>query len=67
MLLTPVVGVFSAAAMIGEAIGLREMLALALTLSGVSLAARAHRRDRRAFFLHLVPLAGRGRRAQHAG
>lgn len=40
MLLVPLVGVISAAPLIGEPLGLREMLALALTLGGVALAVR---------------------------
>lgn len=39
-LLTPVVGVISAAAFLGEPLGLREVLALSLTISGVVLAIR---------------------------
>jgi drug/metabolite transporter (DMT)-like permease len=39
-LLTPVIGVVSAAALLGEPFGLRQVLALALTLSGVALALR---------------------------
>ncbi|HZF77363.1 MAG TPA: DMT family transporter [Acetobacteraceae bacterium] len=39
-LLTPVVGVFSAAVALGEPLGLREVLALGLTVSGVVLAVR---------------------------
>src|SRR3954454_7410253 len=41
MLLVPLVGVLSAAPIVGEPLGLRTMLALALTLSGVVLAVRA--------------------------
>jgi drug/metabolite transporter (DMT)-like permease len=40
-LITPVVGVTAAAATLGEPLGLREVLALALTLGGVVLAARS--------------------------
>ena len=40
MLLVPLVGVLSAAPIAGEPLGLREMLALALTLGGVGLALR---------------------------
>lgn len=40
-LITPVVGVVAAAATLGEPFGLREVLALTLTLGGVVLAARA--------------------------
>lgn len=40
MLLTPIVGVLSAAVMIGESIGVRQILAIALTLSGVFLTVR---------------------------
>jgi probable blue pigment (indigoidine) exporter len=39
-LMVPVVGVFSAAAMLGEPLGLRQLLALGLTLAGIALAAR---------------------------
>ena len=39
-LLTPVVGVVGAAVALGEPIGVKEMLALGLTLSGVALAVR---------------------------
>lgn len=39
-LVTPVVGVVAAAAFLGEPLGLRELLALALTISGVVLAIR---------------------------
>lgn len=39
-LLTPVVGVLTAALILGEPFGLREMLALVLTLGGVALALR---------------------------
>jgi drug/metabolite transporter (DMT)-like permease len=39
-LLTPVVGVVSAALILGEPLGLREVLALSLTVSGVVLAVR---------------------------
>jgi drug/metabolite transporter (DMT)-like permease len=38
MLLVPLIGVLSAAPILGEPLGLREALALALTLSGVALA-----------------------------
>src|SRR4051794_34430635 len=40
MLLVPLIGVISAAVMLGEPLGFREMLALVLTLGGVGLAAR---------------------------
>ena len=40
-LITPVVGVLASAATLGEPLGLREVLALTLTLGGVMLAARA--------------------------
>src|SRR5215204_5959550 len=40
MLLVPLVGVISAAPIVGEPLGLREVLALALTLGGVGLAVR---------------------------
>jgi drug/metabolite transporter (DMT)-like permease len=39
-LLVPVVGVFSSGLLLGEPLGLPQMLALALTVSGVALAAR---------------------------
>lgn len=39
-LLTPVIGVLSAAAWLGEPFGLRQVMALCLTLSGVALAMR---------------------------
>ncbi len=39
-LLVPVVGVFSSGLLLGEPIGLAQMLALALTIGGVALAAR---------------------------
>lgn len=39
-LLTPVIGVFAAAAVLGEPLGARELGALALTLGGVALALR---------------------------
>ncbi|MEO8856301.1 MAG: DMT family transporter [Burkholderiaceae bacterium] len=39
-LLTPVIGVFAAAATLGEPLGARELLALVLTLGGVALALR---------------------------
>ena len=38
MLLVPVVGVVAAAAMVGEPLGLRVILAMVLTLGGVTLA-----------------------------
>ena len=38
MLLVPIVGVVSAALMVGEPLGLREVLAMAFTLGGVTLA-----------------------------
>ena len=40
-LLVPIVGVFASAAMLGDPLGTRELGALALTLCGVALAARA--------------------------
>ena len=40
MLLVPLVGVLSAAPIAGEPIGIREMVALLLTLGGVFLAVR---------------------------
>src|SRR5215210_6110574 len=43
MLVVPLVGVISAAPTIGEAIGMREMIALMLTLGGVCLAVRKPR------------------------
>jgi drug/metabolite transporter (DMT)-like permease len=39
-LLTPVIGVVTAAFLLGEPLGLRELLALALTLAGIGLALR---------------------------
>jgi drug/metabolite transporter (DMT)-like permease len=39
-LLTPVIGVVTAAFLLGEPLGLRELLALALTLAGIALALR---------------------------
>jgi probable blue pigment (indigoidine) exporter len=39
-LMVPVIGVFSAALLLGEPLGLRELAGLGLTLSGVGLAAR---------------------------
>ncbi|MBL6456264.1 DMT family transporter [Belnapia sp. T6] len=39
-LLVPVIGVLGSAALLGEALGPRQLLALALTLSGVALASR---------------------------
>ncbi len=41
-LLTPVVGVLSAAAWFGEPLGMKEVLALGLTLGGVALALRTN-------------------------
>jgi drug/metabolite transporter (DMT)-like permease len=41
MLSVPVFGVLSAAIMLGESFGIREVVALALTLSGVALALRS--------------------------
>jgi drug/metabolite transporter (DMT)-like permease len=38
MLLVPVIGVVSAAVILGEPLGLREVSAMALTLGGVTLA-----------------------------
>lgn len=40
VLLSPVVGVFSSALLLGEALGPRQLLALAMTLGGIALAAR---------------------------
>jgi drug/metabolite transporter (DMT)-like permease len=40
MLLVPVIGVVSAAFILGEPLGLREVAAMALTLGGVTLALR---------------------------
>jgi len=40
-LLVPVVGVLSAAAMLHEPLGLRELIALVVTLGGVAVALRA--------------------------
>ena len=40
MLLVPLVGVLSAAPIVGEPIGMREIMALMLTLGGVFLAVR---------------------------
>jgi drug/metabolite transporter (DMT)-like permease len=40
MLLVPLLGVISAAPILGERLGARERLALALTLGGVALAVR---------------------------
>lgn len=40
MLFVPVMGIISAALMIGESIGLREIVAMTLTLTGVALAVR---------------------------
>jgi len=40
-LLVPIVGVFSAAFLLGEPLGLRQLAALALTLAGVAVATRA--------------------------
>lgn len=47
MLLVPLVGVLSAAPIVGEPLGARELLALALTLGGVGLAVRKPARSRR--------------------
>jgi probable blue pigment (indigoidine) exporter len=41
LLVAPVAGVFSSALVLGEPLGARQLLALALTLTGVALAARA--------------------------
>ena len=41
VLLSPIAGVLASAAMLGEPLGLRQIAALALTLSGVALAARS--------------------------
>ena len=38
MLLVPVIGVVSAAVMVGEPLGIKEVLAMAFTLGGVTLA-----------------------------
>ena len=38
MLLVPVIGVVSAAIILGEPLGMREVAAMALTLGGVTLA-----------------------------
>jgi drug/metabolite transporter (DMT)-like permease len=43
MLLVPLVGVLSAAPIVGESLGLREIAALVLTLAGVFLALRKPR------------------------
>ena len=40
VLLAPVVGVFSSAALLGDPLGARQMVALALTVGGIALAAR---------------------------
>jgi probable blue pigment (indigoidine) exporter len=40
-LLVPVVGVLAAAAMLHEPLGLRELIALAVTLGGVAVALRS--------------------------
>ena len=40
-LLVPVIGVFSSALLLGEPLGARQLLALAMTLMGVTLASRA--------------------------
>ena len=40
LLIAPVAGVFSSALLLGEPLGARQLLALALTLTGVALAAR---------------------------
>jgi drug/metabolite transporter (DMT)-like permease len=39
-LLVPVIGVLSSALLLGEPLGLRQVLALAMTVSGVALASR---------------------------
>jgi drug/metabolite transporter (DMT)-like permease len=39
VLLAPVVGVFSSALLLGDPLGLRQLLALVLTLGGIALAA----------------------------
>ncbi len=41
VLLAPMVGVFASAALLGEPLGPRQLLALAMTLTGVGLAARS--------------------------
>jgi drug/metabolite transporter (DMT)-like permease len=38
MLIAPVIGVVSAAFVLGEPLGIREMIAMVLTLSGVTIA-----------------------------
>lgn len=43
MLLVPVIGVASAALLLGEGLGARQLLALALTIAGVALALRENR------------------------
>jgi drug/metabolite transporter (DMT)-like permease len=40
VLLAPVVGVFSSAALLGDPLGARQMVALAMTVGGIALAAR---------------------------
>jgi drug/metabolite transporter (DMT)-like permease len=40
-LLVPVIGVFASALWLGEPLGVRQLLALAMTVGGVALAARA--------------------------
>jgi drug/metabolite transporter (DMT)-like permease len=41
VLVSPIIGVVSSALMLGEALGPRQFVALALTLTGVVLAARS--------------------------
>jgi drug/metabolite transporter (DMT)-like permease len=40
LLIAPVVGVFSSMLLLGEPLGARQLMALAMTLTGVGLAAR---------------------------
>jgi drug/metabolite transporter (DMT)-like permease len=40
ILLAPVLGVFSSAALLGDPLGVRQMVALALTVGGIALASR---------------------------
>ena len=40
VLLAPMVGVFSSAALLGEPLGARQLVALAMTVGGIALAAR---------------------------
>jgi len=41
VLLSPLVGVLSSAALLGDPLGVRQLVALAVTLTGVGLAARS--------------------------